>query len=401
MLGQKDGTIAAKMVLGLGSNASGLQWQGAMPTTKVSLGTSSVTAWANIDLANTGSSWIEIRRPDYIVPDTGGSGQVVMNLPVISGTPNQTLNRYEYVIQPDPSKGFTGLDIAGTYTIYYYATDLTGEIIQPQVGTLYVENQGNQAPSSFTLNTPATGAVLENSLMLFTWNETADPDNDPVTYTLKIYDDNSNTKGSELKRYELIPQGAYVLDGSVEKKADGVTPLFTSGNYYWWEILAVDNKGANTSGGLNRLQTTFTNGLPGIIKGYLRNSVTGADIAGATIKVGNATTKTLSNGVFLMVVQPGSYSISASATGYQTKNVSGLTATSGTISDASMTLTTTTTTTKPGDCDGIGGVTIAEVQSAINMFLGLKTPLVCVDVDGNNSVSIAEVQKVINSFLGL
>ena len=56
---------------------------------------------------------------------------------------------------------------------------------------------------------------------------------------------------------------------------------------------------------------------------------------------------------------------------------------------------------KPGDCDGIGGVTIAEVQSAINMFLGLKAVAGCVDVDGNNLVSIAEVQKVNNSFLGL
>ena len=401
IIGQKDGLTAAKMVLGLGSNASGLQWQAAMPTTKVSLGTSSVTAWATIDLASTGSSWIEIRRPDYVVPDSGGSGQVVMNLPVISGTPNQATGRYEYVIQPDLTKGFSGLDIAGTYTIYYYATDSNDEIIQPLVGTLYVENPDNRAPSAFIMNTPAAGAVMDSSLMLFTWNETTDPDNDPVTYTLKIYDDNSNTKGSELKRYELIPQGAYVLDGSVEKKADGATPLFTSGNYYWWEVLAVDNKGATTSGGVNRFQTTFTNGLPGIIKGYLRNSVTGAAIAGATITVGNSTAKTLSNGVFLMIVQPGSYSISASATGYQTKNVNNLIATSGTISDASMTLTAATTTTKPGDCDGIGGVTIAEVQSAINMFLGLKSPLACVDIDGNNSVSIAEVQKVINSFLGL
>ena len=56
---------------------------------------------------------------------------------------------------------------------------------------------------------------------------------------------------------------------------------------------------------------------------------------------------------------------------------------------------------KPGDCNNDGTVTIAEVQSAINMFLGLKTMDVCVDQDGVGGVSIAEVQKVINSFLGL
>jgi len=57
--------------------------------------------------------------------------------------------------------------------------------------------------------------------------------------------------------------------------------------------------------------------------------------------------------------------------------------------------------TKPGDCDGDGSVSIAEVQSSINMFLGLKTVASCVDVNGDLSVSISEVQKTINSFLGL
>jgi hypothetical protein len=56
---------------------------------------------------------------------------------------------------------------------------------------------------------------------------------------------------------------------------------------------------------------------------------------------------------------------------------------------------------KAGDCNDDDVVTIAEVQSAINMFLGLKTAEACVDQDGSGAVSIAEVQKVINSFLGL
>ena len=54
-----------------------------------------------------------------------------------------------------------------------------------------------------------------------------------------------------------------------------------------------------------------------------------------------------------------------------------------------------------GDCDSNGTVSISEVQSAINMFLGLKTSADCVDENKNGSVSIDEVQKTINSFLGL
>ena len=55
----------------------------------------------------------------------------------------------------------------------------------------------------------------------------------------------------------------------------------------------------------------------------------------------------------------------------------------------------------PGDCNRDGTVTIAEVQSAINMFLGVLTVDACVNLDRTGGVSIAEVQMVINSFLGL
>jgi hypothetical protein len=56
---------------------------------------------------------------------------------------------------------------------------------------------------------------------------------------------------------------------------------------------------------------------------------------------------------------------------------------------------------KPGDCDGSGTVSIAEVQGAINMYLSLMPTASCVDTDGMQGVSIAEVQKVINGYLGL
>jgi len=60
-----------------------------------------------------------------------------------------------------------------------------------------------------------------------------------------------------------------------------------------------------------------------------------------------------------------------------------------------------TIVTTPGDCDGDGNTSIAEVQGAINMYLGLKATESCVDSDDSGSVSIAEVQKVINGYLGL
>lgn len=60
-----------------------------------------------------------------------------------------------------------------------------------------------------------------------------------------------------------------------------------------------------------------------------------------------------------------------------------------------------TITIKPSDCDANGNVDLVDVQSAINMFLGLKTVATCIDSDNSTKVSISEVQKTINLFLGL
>jgi hypothetical protein len=56
---------------------------------------------------------------------------------------------------------------------------------------------------------------------------------------------------------------------------------------------------------------------------------------------------------------------------------------------------------KAGDCNKNNTVDIAEVQSSINMFLGLKAVDACVDVNDDKTVGIDEVQKTINAFLGL
>lgn len=54
----------------------------------------------------------------------------------------------------------------------------------------------------------------------------------------------------------------------------------------------------------------------------------------------------------------------------------------------------------PGDCNDDGKVTIAEVQSAINMNLNSNTTEICVDLDGDGTVTESEVQQVIDAFLG-
>lgn len=72
-----------------------------------------------------------------------------------------------------------------------------------------------------------------------------------------------------------------------------------------------------------------------------------------------------------------------------------------TIGDVYGTFSVTTHAVKQGDCDADDRVSISEVQSAINMFLGLRAVSACVDFNYDKIVTISEVQRTINSFLGL
>jgi hypothetical protein len=79
-------------------------------------------------------------------------------------------------------------------------------------------------------------------------------------------------------------------------------------------------------------------------------------------------------------------------------NLNSITSAGGTGASAG---TVQTAFLRGGDCDGDDKVSIAEVQAAINMYLGIMPVSACVDSDNSGSVSIAEVQKVINGYLGL
>ncbi|OGP73928.1 MAG: hypothetical protein A2V86_03660 [Deltaproteobacteria bacterium RBG_16_49_23] len=54
-----------------------------------------------------------------------------------------------------------------------------------------------------------------------------------------------------------------------------------------------------------------------------------------------------------------------------------------------------------GDCDTNGSVDIAEVQSAVNMFLAINPVGGCVDTNNDSTASIGEIQKVINNHFGI
>jgi photosystem II stability/assembly factor-like uncharacterized protein len=395
LTGSNDGIKSAALTLGEGIMVNGLgnpaDIASVTSTDTLPNSTTSKQLWlaANIN-SRVGRAWAEIRRPGSQTSGSG-SGQFIPTLDMIPLI-------YDGTDWVGTYTTFTG---PGTYDIFYYTQDnQTGDISPSAHSTVYKQLANNTAPSAFSLTSPGDAGSVSPMFPL-AWQEATS--NNAVTYTLLVATNQSFT--NTVYKQESIPHAATYMPNDALKD-----PASASGGYYcqngdtycYWKVQAIDSFGAVSESNSSSFTIVATNGLPGIVYGYLRDSATGAPIAKATIKVGSATATTLSNGAFLMEMTTGNYSISVTAaTGYQLKSFPSVIVTAGRVTNAGMTLAANTATSKPGDCNGDNIVSIAEVQSAINMFLGLKPVQACVDQDSNGVVTISEVQKVINSFLGL
>jgi len=142
---------------------------------------------------------------------------------------------------------------------------------------------------------------------------------------------------------------------------------------------------------------TLADGTLTVTSGATTYAVTGSVTGSGTIQCvspvasGNTTTCSLN---------PSDLSRISSVSGCGSGALNGSTYTTGAVT-GDCTVTVTFGAIRAGDCDRSDAVTISEVQTAINMYLGIKNPEVCVDSDRSGGVSISEVQKTINAFLGM
>ena len=83
--------------------------------------------------------------------------------------------------------------------------------------------------------------------------------------------------------------------------------------------------------------------LIGIIQGHVRDETTGAPIIGTNVSVRSVSTgtvvsqTTLENGSFIFLLGSGTYTVTATANGYQTKSLPGITSAPGRVSAVSYT----------------------------------------------------------------
>ena len=444
-----DGVIASNIYLGVGNtitNAAGAsEITDITPTTLLAADKTSTQLWLQTfgSHAAVSSAWAEVRTPDMVLAPGGtSSSQLDLTLEKQLMIPKAgTVNQWEL---NTPYSGFTA---PGKYEIYYYSRDAISSEISPMKRSIvYKQKTGNMPPEKVQkLVAPENGAKLK-TMSAFEWTAATDPEKAALTYTLEIATDEAFTNIVH-KEEEIAGTATYVADGILKDLTN-----------YYWRIIAVDQYGEKSTSTVSSFSTDNTNGLPGLITGYVRSDGTGSAIPTATVKIGDGiASQVMPNGAYLLQSGTGATTVTIQSAGYKTK-ILNVTITAGKVLNSSVYLSPDTpasvngicgandkvnlisapttgfctsgnatpvvtgsnswswtcegtnggstancaaSKTKAGDCDGSGTVTIAEVQSAINMFLGLKTVEACVDLDSSNSVSIAEVQKVINSFLGL
>jgi photosystem II stability/assembly factor-like uncharacterized protein len=389
--GGTDGALAANLSLGVGIKSLGepADITGVTGTAiRQATQTGDVPLWLQVnDNSHVGKAWMEIRTPITSVSSSGGTGQVIPQL--------ITQPLFFDGLQWNSSYSFPN---AGTYKILYYTQDnQTGDISPTAHSTVYRQLAGNTAPSSFSLSSPPDQQGVSPMFPL-TWQEVTS--NNSVTYTLLVATDQNF--GSIVYKEEGIPQATtYIADGKLKNPANNAYYCQNGDSYCYWKVQAIDSYGTVTESNFRSFTVVASNGLPALLKGYVRSSATGAPIAGAQVVTGSGTVSTLSNGFYLSSVFASSVSLSVSAPGYLPKTLSNVSTPAASVVSNDFNLSPSGVAGKPGDCDGNGTVTIAEVQSAINMFLGLKPVQLCVDLDNSGVVTISEVQKVIDSFLGL
>ncbi|TBW56060.1 hypothetical protein EZI54_10490 [Marinobacter halodurans] len=108
-------------------------------------------------------------------------------------------------------------------------------------GRFFVNTQ-NDAPAAFTLSKPANQTLVDTETPTLVVNNSADIDEDAITYTFEVYDETDTTFSNPVARVAGLAQG-----GQGQTQWTVSTPLL-NGQLYYWIAIATDEHGATTVG---------------------------------------------------------------------------------------------------------------------------------------------------------
>ncbi|MFC1495504.1 carboxypeptidase regulatory-like domain-containing protein, partial [Thermodesulfobacteriota bacterium] len=275
--------------------------------------------WADVDdPGDLRLIWVEIKEPNYN-PDTEEGVQVEMDTfkKATEELDIENSNRYLWPGVGSGSDPIDLFDIPGTYQVLYFAKDDTTGHVSPLVSSrIYKDKDGNNPPEAFNLLEPLNGDTVATVLPLM-WERSTDTDDqpDPVTYTVEISED-SDFSSFAFKK-EVITDEFLFIDNEAG---------LTDGTPYYWRVIAIDQYGAQTYSSEERsFETDNTNGIPGYLMGMVMTEL-GLGIGGATIEVAGEVlpTTTHNDGTYRMPLPSGTFTVTASATGYESKSEDGV-----------------------------------------------------------------------------
>ncbi|BAP56423.1 hypothetical protein THII_2126 [Thioploca ingrica] len=178
---------------------------------------------------------------------------------------------------------FTAFAEAGQYELFYFVIDnQTGDISPLQRSSVYKNKINNQPPTAAQLLVPADGSETQ-TVVIFDWKASQDPDNDPFTYTLLLGTDPSLQK--IVYQQEGLATSMTYLDQTavIDDPLNQGQPGLRDGTKYFWKIQTIDKYGAMAESPVFTFQTNDTNFPPGLGSLYVYNAVDFVSLDNATL----------------------------------------------------------------------------------------------------------------------
>ena len=357
-----DGKMAADIIFGSGETYtnSGPNPADITAVTETKyLGTSESLAgmWATVnDDSRVDAIWFEVRSPATTLSTVGSgvSEQVELDLPRTFLEYNPLTSRYE--------ADYAGFDNFGMWEVYYFVKDsITGEISPMVRSVVYKNKSGNNPPDAFNLISPEDGSK-QNTMLIFEWGTSSDPDSDQITYNLLIATDAAFNNVVYMK--EGIDTTAAILESST---------ILSDLTTYYWKVQAVDIYGSVTDSVQTwSFNTDNTNFGAGFIVGIVHSGLDYTPIEGATVSTncGGVTEQSKDEGKYFIDVPSGICTVTSVYSGYfdavvpdifvDFAETTGLNIPMFPINTCNYTISPTETTFPPD-----GGADIVDVSAAI------------------------------------
>ena len=272
--------------------------------------------WARVDRPDrSGIMWVEIKAPDYKTISVEKSGQAEMDLKKVVF--DEIYNQNDQYDQYERHEWYnlSGFTTPGTYQVFYFAIDNYTKHTSSLMETIvYKAKTDNRPPCPFQLISPENvidkASTTATSLIL-RWNHADDPEEDFVTYTVVLSENNWNF-------HNIIQKNSIINNACIFNRKHGIKN-FTR---YYWKVIAIDQYGARQESDVWTFYTDDkTNPIDGALEAYVYNQLNGQLVKDASVIVGNLpNAKKTSKGYYLDFIPPGIYNITIKAPGYFDKN---------------------------------------------------------------------------------